>query len=121
MDKKTAVWCFILFVLVISATACSKKTSEQVEKSDVSGKEAGKTVTVSENIPDALEQVPDEYKKPAQAQGSIERLDYKTYESFSYAEKSKRLEKTAYVYLPAEYDKEQQYNIFYLMHGGLEQ
>ena len=118
MDKKTAVWCFILFILVISATACSKKTSEQVEKSDVSGKEAGKTVTVSENIPDALEQVPDEYKKPAQAQGSIERLDYKTYESFSYTEKSKRLEKTAYVYLPAEYDKEQQYNIFYLMHGG---
>ena len=118
MDGKKAVWCFVLFALVISVTACSKRTSEQVGKTDVSDKEEGEAVTVSDSIPDALEQVPDDYKKPAQVQGSIERLDYKTYESFSYAEKSKQLDKTAYVYLPADYDKGQQYNIFYLMHGG---
>lgn len=118
MDRKKAVWYFVLFILVISVTACSKRNSEQIEKPDVAGKEAGKAVNVSENIPDALEQVPDEYKEPAQVQGRIERLDYKTYESFSYAEKSKQLTKTAYVYLPSGYDKERQYNIFYLMHGG---
>lgn len=118
MDGKKAVWCFVLFVLVISVTACSRRTPEQVGKTDISDKEDGNAVTVSENIPDALEQIPDEYKKPTQVQGRIERLDYKTYESFSYAEKSKQLDKTAYVYLPADYDKGQQYNIFYLMHGG---
>ena len=118
MDGKKAVWCFVLFVLVINVTACSRRTPEQVGKTDISDKEDGNAVTVSENIPDALEQIPDEYKKPAQVQGRIERLDYKTYESFSYAEKSKQLDKTAYVYLPADYDKGQQYNIFYLMHGG---
>ena len=118
MDGKKAVWCFVLFVLVINLTACSRRTPEQVGKTDISDKEDGNAVTVSENIPDALEQIPDEYKKPAQVQGRIERLDYKTYESFSYAEKSKQLDKTAYVYLPADYDKGQQYNIFYLMHGG---
>lgn len=118
MDGKKAVLCFVLFVLVISVTACSKKTSEQVEKPDAAGDEAGRAVSVSENIPDVLEQVPDGYKKPAQVQGHVERLDYKTYESFSYTEKSKQLTKTAYVYLSAGYDKERQYNIFYLMHGG---
>lgn len=118
MDGKKAVLCFVLFVLVISVTACSKKTLEQVEKPDAAGDEAGRAVSVSENIPDVLEQVPDGYKKPAQVQGHVERLDYKTYESFSYTEKSKQLTKTAYVYLPAGYDKERQYNIFYLMHGG---
>ena len=118
MDGKKAVWCFVLFVLVISVTACSRRTPEQVGKTDISDKEDGNAVTVSENIPDALEQIPDEYKKPAQVQGRIERLDYKTYESFSYAEKSKQLDKAAYVYLPADYDRGQQYNIFYLMHGG---
>ena len=63
MDGKKAVWCFVLFVLVISVTACSRRTPEQVGKTDISDKEDGNAVTVSENIPDALEQIPDEYKR----------------------------------------------------------
>jgi len=118
MDGKKAVLSFLLFALVLSVTACSHENAKQTGKSDVAGEEAGKAVVDSENIPDVLEQIPDEYKEPAQVQGRIKRLDYKTYESFSYAEKSEQLTKTAYVYLPAGYDKERQYNIFYLMHGG---
>lgn len=91
MDKKKAVWCFVLITLIISVTACSKMASEQTEKPDAADDETGKAVTVSETIPDVLEQVSDEYKEPAQVQGRIERLDYKTYESFSYAEKSEQL------------------------------
>lgn len=117
MDGKKAVLGFLLFALVLSVTACSHENAKQTGKPDVAGEEAGKAVGDSENIPDVLEQIPDEYKEPAQVQGHIERLDYKTYESFSYVEKSKQLTKTAYVYLPADYDKEQRYNIFYLMHG----
>lgn len=119
MDGKKVVLAFVLFVLVLSVTACIDKNTKQMGKSDVAGKETGKAVNVSGKIPDELERVPDGYKKPAQVQGHIERLNYKTYESFSYAEKSTQLEKTAYVYLPAGYDGEEQpYNIFYLMHGG---
>lgn len=118
MDGKKAVLGFLLFVLVLSVTACSHENAKQTGKPDMAGEETGKAVGDSETIPDVLEQIPDEYKEPAQVQGHIERLDYKTYESFSYVEKSEQLTKTAYVYLPADYDKEQRYNIFYLMHGG---
>lgn len=118
MDGKKAVLVFLLFALVLSVIACSYENAKQTGKPDVTEGEAGKAVGDSENIPDVLEQVPDEYKESAQVQGHIERLDYKTYESFSYAEKSEQLTKTAYVYLPAGYDKGQRYNIFYLMHGA---
>lgn len=118
MDGKKAVLGFLLFVLVLSVTACSHENAKQTGKPDMAGEGTGKAVGDSETIPDVLEQIPDEYKEPAQVQGHIERLDYKTYESFSYVEKSEQLTKTAYVYLPADYDKEQRYNIFYLMHGG---
>ena len=118
MDGKKVVLVFLLFALALGVTACSHESAKQTGKPDVAGEEAGKAVGDSENIPDVLEQIPDEYKEPAQVQGHIERLDYKTYESFSYAEKAKQLDKTAYVYLPADYNKEQRYNIFYLMHGG---
>lgn len=72
----------------------------------------------SGQIPDELAQIPKEYFAPASEQGTIERLDYQTYESMSYEEQTTQLDKTAYVYLPYGYSKERQYNVLYLMHGG---
>ena len=72
----------------------------------------------TKNIPEILEQVPREYQRPAEKEGTIEKLTYTTYESMTYEQKSKKLTKTAYVYLPYGYSEDQQYNIFYLMHGG---
>ena len=72
----------------------------------------------TKNIPENLEQVPDGYYRPAERGGTIEKLTYNTYESMTYEQKSKQLTKTAYVYLPYGYSEDQQYNIFYLMHGG---
>lgn len=72
----------------------------------------------SGQIPDKLAQIPKEYFAPASEQGTIERLDYQTYESMSYEEQTTQLDKTAYVYLPYGYSKERQYNVLYLMHGG---
>lgn len=69
-------------------------------------------------IPDELAQIPKEYFSPASEQGTIERLDYQTYESKSYEEQTTQLDKTAYVYLPYGYSEERQYNVPYLMHGG---
>lgn len=69
-------------------------------------------------IPDELAQIPKEYFSPASEQGTVERLDYQTYESMSYDEQTTQLDKTAYVYLPYGYSEERQYNVLYLMHGG---
>ncbi|MGI6754699.1 MAG: hypothetical protein ACOX4F_01615 [Atopobiaceae bacterium] len=69
-------------------------------------------------IPDQLEYVPDGYDQPAEQAGTLERLDYQTYESFSYAEKNQVLNKTTWVYVPYGYSADTQYDIVYLSHGG---
>lgn len=69
-------------------------------------------------IPEELAQIPEDYFQPASEQGSVERLDYQTYESMSYEDRTTQLTKTAYVYLPYGYSAETPYNVLYLMHGG---
>lgn len=70
------------------------------------------------NIPEELEVIPPEYRQRAEQEGALIRLEYETWESFSYAEHSQRLTKAAWVYLPYGYDEHTPYNIFYLSHGG---
>lgn len=69
-------------------------------------------------FPDKLEEIPRGYFDTAQEQGTLVDLNYTTYESFSYVEKTQTLQKRAVVYLPYGYDENQKYNVFYLMHGG---
>lgn len=69
-------------------------------------------------IPDPMIEIPAEYKRPAEQQGTLVRLDYDTWESFTYESHSQRLTKTAWVYLPYGYDEAKPYNIFYISHGG---
>ena len=71
-----------------------------------------------QNILQELEVIPDKYKKPADQSGRLVRLDYDTWESFSYEQHSQKLTKTAWVYLPYDYDETQRHHIFYLSHGG---
>jgi acetyl esterase/lipase len=71
-----------------------------------------------EIIPDELETIPDEYYAPAKRQGTLVEFNYDTYESMSYVQKTRKLQKRAIVYLPYSYREDQQYNVFYLMHGG---
>ena len=72
----------------------------------------------SATIPAELEYIPEGYAQPAQQQGTLERLDYETWESFSYEQKTQPLTKTAWVYLPYGYDESRPYNVLYLSHGG---
>ena len=69
-------------------------------------------------IPAELEYIPDGYELPAEQAGTLERLDYQTYESFSYEERSQPLQKTAWVYVPYGYDAGRRYDVLYLSHGG---
>jgi predicted peptidase len=71
-----------------------------------------------EIIPDELETIPNEYYAPAKQQGTLVELNYDTYESMSYEQKTRKLQKRAIVYLPHSYSGDQQYDVFYLMHGG---
>ncbi|MDO4615829.1 MAG: alpha/beta hydrolase-fold protein [Lachnospiraceae bacterium] len=69
-------------------------------------------------LPEEIIEIPDEYYSSMDGGGTLENLNYTTYESFTYEEKSQVLEKRAVVYLPAGYDENKKYNVLYLMHGG---
>ena len=75
-------------------------------------------VNLSGKVPDELEYIPDGYENPAREQGRLEKLTYDTWESFSYEQKSQKITKEAWVYLPYGYNAQNKYNIFYLSHGG---
>lgn len=68
--------------------------------------------------PPELEEIPAAYLEPAVRQGTLEKLEYSTWDSFTYEEHAQSLTKTAWVYLPYGYTEEKEYNIFYLSHGG---
>lgn len=74
--------------------------------------------SLSGTVPEELEYIPSEYRYPAGQAGTLEKLTYQTWESFSYEEHSQELTKEAWVYLPYGYSEEQKYNVFYLSHGG---
>lgn len=62
--------------------------------------------------------IPSDYREPCERAGHLERLDYDTFEAFSYADRSESLSKYAIVYVPYGYDEGEKYNVVYLMHGG---
>ena len=69
-------------------------------------------------LPETLAQIPQGYLAPATDQGSLENLQYDTYESFSYEQHSQTISKRAVVYLPYGYSETEHYPVVYLMHGG---
>ena len=73
---------------------------------------------LSGKVPEELEYIPTEYKHPVEQAGTLEKLTYQTWESFSYEDHTQELTKEAWVYLPYGYSEEQNYNVFYLSHGG---
>ena len=93
-----------LLTLTILSTCLAGCSSNQTSK--------------QENTALEIQSIPENYKSPATHSGELVQLDYTTYESLSYESHDKTLQKSAYVYLPYQYDPHQSYNIFYLMHGG---
>ena len=91
----------------------SDETETQKETEDMT-----KQLINTGRIPEVLEEIPEEYYSPAEHAGKLNKLTYQTWESFTYEEHSQELTKEAWVYLPYGYSEEQQYNIFYLSHGG---
>lgn len=75
-------------------------------------------VAENEKIPKKLQEIPADYYTEADRQGALVELNYETYESRTYEQKSRKLNKRAIVYLPYGYSENERYNVFYLMHGG---
>ena len=90
-----------------SDEAATKETEDMTNKSINTGR-----------IPAVLEEIPEEYYSPAEHAGTLNKLTYQTWESFTYDKHSQSLTKEAWVYLPYGYSEDHQYNIFYLSHGG---
>lgn len=107
------------------ATQPAESTAEATDESKAPETEEIQTVKninineyISGKIPAELELIPDEYMMPAEQQGTLEKLTYQTWESFTYEDHSQELTKEAWVYIPYGYDENSRYNIFYLSHGG---
>lgn len=97
--------------------------NEAVSNEEMTSPEQADVIDVGQEeniacIPDTPLEISEDYYSAASEQGTLERLEYTTYESFSYEERTKVLTKNTYVYLPYGYSEDKQYNVFYLMHGG---
>lgn len=128
--KHRMSWILAL-ALAVSCTACSGKQAETENADTMNTGTTNTEAALSEEgvafmegqtgsgqIPEELAQIPGEYFETASEQGTVERLEYQTWESMSYDDQTTQLTKTAYVYLPYGYSEEQRYNVLYLMHGG---
>lgn len=69
----------------------------------------GESGHLSGTVPEELEYIPEGYKQPSEHLGTLEKLTYQTWESFSYEEQTQELTKGAWVYLPYGYLEEQKY------------
>ncbi len=112
--RKTAWMLTILLLAAMFLTACQDGSRKNEDTDTVNAEKGNQEQSISYE----LEYIPEEYRQPSEHPGTLERLTYQTWESFSYEEKSQKLTKEAWVYLPYGYDQEEQYNIFYISHGG---
>lgn len=116
---KIKVFKIVLVSLVlVFLTACNVQENNSSNMTDNKEEENMETTNLSGIVPDELAYIPDDYYTPVNQQGTLNKLTYHTWESFSYEEHSQPLTEEAWVYLPANYDANRQYNIFYLSHGG---
>lgn len=130
----------ILISMTMCISACNNMKSEEntgkkeiplttnspIESTIVSVEDVGdksenellNTGVINQKKPNELVTIPQDYYEASQQQGTLVELIYNTFESRTYAQKTKSLTKRAIVYLPYGYSSEKQYNVFYLMHGG---
>lgn len=118
MNKKMFI-ILVLTIIMLCVFACGKTDNkEQSSVNNTSNISNRQSANLSGTVPDELEYIPDGYENPATQQGTLNKLTYDTWESFSYEQKSNKITKEAWVYLPYGYTDEEEYNVFYLSHGG---
>lgn len=117
MNKKIFI-ILVLTMIMLCVSACGKTDNkEQSSVNNTSNISNTQSANLSGTVPDELDYIPDGYENPATQQGTLNKLTYDTWESFSYEQKSNKITKEAWVYLPYGYTDEEEYNVFYLSHG----
>ena len=100
--KKLIISVFTMILSLCMLVGCTNNQNANNQGGNIpdipSGGNAG-TAT----IPDELTEIPSQYNQVAERQGTLVEIYYDTYESFSYADQSRPLEKRAIVYLPYGY------------------
>lgn len=118
MNKKIFI-ILVLTMIMLCVSACGKTDNkEQSSVNNTSNISNTQSANLSGTVTDELDYIPDGYENPATQQGTLNKLTYDTWESFSYEQKSNKITKEAWVYLPYGYTDEEEYNVFYLSHGG---
>lgn len=114
MNKKMFI-ILVFTIIMLCVSACGKTDNkEQSSVNNTSNISNTQSANLSGTVPDELEYIPDGYENPATQQGTLNKLTY----AFSYEQKSNKITKEAWVYLPYGYTDEEEYNVFYLSHGG---
>ena len=117
--KKKILSLLLSLVVLITLAACGsgQETAASAETKDEAEQNIKETETQAgestmepftknaRDIPEELEVISAEYRKPAAQEGTLAKLNYETWESFSYEQHSQKLNKTAWVYLPYGYDE----------------
>ena len=118
MNKKMFI-ILVLTMIMLCVSACGKTDNKELSSVNYTSNISNtQSANLSGTVPDELEYIPDGYENPATQQGTLNKLTYDTWESFSYEQKSNKITKEAWVYLPYGYTDEEEYNVFYLSHGG---
>lgn len=108
MNKKIFI-ILVLTMIMLCVSACGKTDNkEQSSVNNTSNISNTQSANLSGTVPDELEYIPDGYENPATQQGTLNKLTYDTWESFSYEQKSNKITKEAWVYLPYGYTDEEE-------------
>lgn len=117
MKGLTALFMAIALVFSVGCGNAGNGTPAPADTQEPSKTDETEIVETVDEQPLTLEEIPAQYLDASTEPGRVVRLDYET---MTYDEENRAMDKYAYVYLPYGYDdtdESTRYNVFYLMHG----
>lgn len=115
MRFKIFAYFIVIIIFTISLTGCGGSSTGAVNSENNNTPEQGNEQEQKTTQTEYILQIPSSYfERPA----NREQIIAETYKSYDYtSDNREEIIKTAYVYLPHNYDDSMQYDILYLMHG----
>ena len=119
MRFKIFAYFIVIMIFTISLTGCGSGSSGAVNSENNNAPEQDneqeQTQEQETSQTEYISQIPLSYFNSAAQKGQVITETYKSYDYTS--DNREEITKTAYVYLPYNYDESKQYDILYLMHG----
>lgn len=115
MRFKIFAYFIVIIIFTISSTGCGGSSTGAVNSENNNTPEQGNEQEQKTTQTEYILQIPSSYFERPTNRGQIIAETYKSYDYTS--DNREEIIKTAYVYLPHNYDDSMQYDILYLMHG----